>query len=120
MIQGLRTLSQRQDLIRFLVTAHVKSMHKNTLLGYVWWVLDPLLLAAVFVLLVGVILGRGGPAFPAFILAAIIPWKFFSSSSAVMSLRVSTSSSSMSRDFICSGLGRLSNWAARALSIIVR
>jgi len=39
-----------------------------------------LLLAAVFVLLIGVILGRGGPAFPAFILAAIIPWKFFSSS----------------------------------------
>ena len=52
-----------------------------TLLGNVWWILDPLLQMLVYWVLVGVILERDRyPDFPLFIFAAILPWKWFDSS----------------------------------------
>jgi len=52
----------------------------NTVLGNIWWVLDPLLQMAVYVIFVSVILGRGGADYPLFVFSAILPWKWFSTS----------------------------------------
>ena len=71
------TLSRRR-LIAYLVRADLKKSGADTLLGNVWWVVDPLLQMLVYYIFVGVILGRGGNnAFPLFIFAAILPWKWF-------------------------------------------
>ncbi|MCL6624201.1 MAG: NINE protein, partial [Fimbriimonadales bacterium] len=45
-----------------------------------WWVLDPLLQMAVYVILVTIIFQRSIEAYPLFIFSAILPWKWFSSS----------------------------------------
>ena len=74
------TLSRRR-LIAYLVRADLKKTGADTLLGNVWWVVDPLLQMLVYWLLVGVILNRGAstPDYPLFIFAAILPWKWFES-----------------------------------------
>jgi ABC-type polysaccharide/polyol phosphate export permease len=72
------TLSRRR-LIAYLVRADLKKTGADTLLGNIWWILDPLLQMLVYYVLVGVILGRGGPGYPLFILSAILPWKWFAS-----------------------------------------
>jgi ABC-type polysaccharide/polyol phosphate export permease len=76
--QGFSELIGRQRLIRYLVGAEMKRTHANTALGQLWWVLDPLLQMLVYVVLVAVILRRGTPDFPLFLFAAILPWKWFS------------------------------------------
>jgi ABC-type polysaccharide/polyol phosphate export permease len=72
-------VSQRRRLIRYLVQADVRKKGADTLLGNLWWVLDPLLQMAVYVVLVAVVFNRVVPDYPLFIFAAILPWKWFQS-----------------------------------------
>jgi len=70
----------RRRLIGYLVQADVRKKGADTLLGNLWWVLDPLLQMAVYVVLVSVIFHRDKPDYPVFIFAAILPWKWFQTS----------------------------------------
>ena len=74
---GLDDMFGRRRLTRFLVGADIKRTHADTLFGQLWWVIDPLLQMAVYVLLVTVIFQRSQPAYPLFVFAAILPWKWF-------------------------------------------
>jgi homopolymeric O-antigen transport system permease protein len=78
---GITETLSRRRLIAYLVRADLKKSGADTLLGNVWWVLDPLLQMLVYVILVGVILQRGSGTedYPLFIFAAILPWKWFES-----------------------------------------
>jgi lipopolysaccharide transport system permease protein len=75
--QAAREIRSRRRLIRYLVQADLKKKGADTILGNVWWVLDPLLQMLVYVLLVSVILERKQEDYPLFIFAAILPWKWF-------------------------------------------
>ena len=77
---GIRETLSRRRLIAYLVRADLKKSGADTLLGNVWWVLDPLLQMLVYYVLVGVILQRNTyPDYPLFIFSAILPWKWFDS-----------------------------------------
>jgi ABC-type polysaccharide/polyol phosphate export permease len=75
--QGIAETLSRRRLIAYLVRADLKKKGTDTLLGNVWWVVDPLLQMLVYFVLVEVILQRGGPGYPLFIFCAILPWKWF-------------------------------------------
>ena len=75
--EAARELVSRRRLVRYLVQAEVKKRGANTILGNVWWVLDPLLLMLVYVVLVTIIARRPVDDYPLFIFAAILPWKWF-------------------------------------------
>jgi ABC-type polysaccharide/polyol phosphate export permease len=75
--EAARDVWSRRRLVRYLVGAEMKKRGVTTLLGNVWWVLDPLLLMVVYVVLVTVISRRPVPDYPLFIFAAILPWKWF-------------------------------------------
>ena len=77
--QGFRDLWSRRRLARYLVQADLTKTGANTLLGNIWWVMDPLLQMAVYVVFVSVILDNKTPDYPLFVFAAILPWKWFSS-----------------------------------------
>ena len=76
--QGIRDITGRRRLIRYLVLADLKRTHADTLFGQIWWILDPLLQMAVYYILVEVIFQRSVPDYPLFLFAAILPWKWFS------------------------------------------
>jgi lipopolysaccharide transport system permease protein/teichoic acid transport system permease protein len=67
----------RRRLIRYMVRADVKKRGVNTVLGNIWWVLDPLLTMLVYVLVMTVIFQRSTPDFPLFLLSAMVPFKWF-------------------------------------------
>ncbi|MEX1333879.1 MAG: ABC transporter permease, partial [Candidatus Limnocylindrales bacterium] len=67
----------RRRLIRYMVRADVKKRGVNTVLGNVWWVLDPLITMLVYVLVMTVIFQRSTPDFPLFLLSAMVPFKWF-------------------------------------------
>jgi lipopolysaccharide transport system permease protein/teichoic acid transport system permease protein len=67
----------RRRLIRYMVRADVKKRGVNTVLGNVWWVLDPLITMMVYVLVMTVIFQRSTPDFPLFLLSAMVPFKWF-------------------------------------------
>jgi lipopolysaccharide transport system permease protein/teichoic acid transport system permease protein len=67
----------RRRLIRYMVRADVKKRGVNTVLGNVWWVLDPLITMLIYVLVMTVIFQRSTPDFPLFLLSAMVPFKWF-------------------------------------------
>ena len=79
-VEGLGEIWSRRRLIGYLVRADLKKKGADTLLGNVWWILDPLLQMLVYVILVDFIFRRSVPDYPLFIFAAILPWKWFTSS----------------------------------------
>ncbi len=78
--EAIEDIRSRRRLVRYLVQADIKKKGADTLLGNLWWVLDPLLQMAVYVVFVSLILNVDTPDYPLFILSAILPWKWFTSS----------------------------------------
>src|SRR5690625_2446079 len=76
----IKEIKKRKDLILYLVKSGLKAEHRNSYLGYFWWLLDPLLNIAVYYFLVVIILGRGGPDYPIFLTIGLIVWRWMSSS----------------------------------------
>jgi ABC-type polysaccharide/polyol phosphate export permease len=80
--QTVVDISTRRRLIQYLVRADLKKHGSDTVLGNVWWILDPLLTMLVYFVLIAVILRTNREAYPLFIFCAILPWKWFSSTMA--------------------------------------
>jgi ABC-type polysaccharide/polyol phosphate export permease len=74
---AVREIWSRRRLIRYLVRAEIKKQGTDTVLGNVWWVLDPLISLLVYVFVMQVIFARDQPEFGVFLLAAMIPFKWF-------------------------------------------
>jgi len=75
---GIDDLRGRRRLTRYLVGAELKRTHADTAFGQLWWILDPLLQMAVYFILITVMLKQRIPDYPLFLFAAILPWKWFS------------------------------------------
>lgn len=72
-----------------MVWSDFKVEYSQTLLGYLWWLLDPLMYTLVYVFLVRVVFSRGDALYPVFVLSALVPWKLVTSTmgGAVNSIR---------------------------------
>ena len=79
-LHQIRELWNSRELIKCLVSSDLKVTYKNKVLGFLWTVLDPLMMMGVYVLLVRVIFQRGGPQFPILLFSALLAWKWFTSS----------------------------------------
>jgi ABC-type polysaccharide/polyol phosphate export permease len=75
--EGIADIRSRRRLVSYLVQADVRKRGADTVLGNIWWVLDPLLQMAVYVVFVTIIVQKPLPDYPLFIFAAILPWKWF-------------------------------------------
>ncbi|WP_216829905.1 ABC transporter permease [Alkalihalobacterium elongatum] len=72
----IQEMLKRKDLLVYLVKSGLKAEHRNSYLGYFWWLLDPLLNVLVYYFLVSVILGRGGENFAVFLVIGLIGWRW--------------------------------------------
>ena len=75
----LREFVGAHELLYFLVLRNLKLRYKQTALGAVWAVLQPLLSMVVFTAVFGRLarLGSDGLPYPLFALAALVPWTYF-------------------------------------------
>lgn len=78
--EAIDEVRSRRRLVGYLVRADIAKRGADTILGNLWWVIDPLLQMAVYVIFVSIIFQRPTPDYPLFVLAAILPWKWFTSS----------------------------------------
>jgi ABC-type polysaccharide/polyol phosphate export permease len=76
----LRELRQYRYLLRNLVVRDLKARYKNSVLGILWSILNPLFLMVVFTVLFNVLANNQIRQYPIFVLVGLIPWNFFSGS----------------------------------------
>jgi len=80
MIEQIKSVWARHDLFISIVQFQLKAENKNKALGFLWSLLDPLLLMLTYIILVHYIFGRGGPQFPVLLFSALLSWRWFASS----------------------------------------
>src|SRR5262245_48547229 len=78
---ALHEIWSYRDLFWFLVWRDLKVRYRQTLLGVIWVVLQPMLTMAVFAVVLGQLVGvpSDGVPYPLFAYAGLLPWLFFSS-----------------------------------------
>lgn len=77
----ITSLFRNRALVGALVARDLKARYRGTMLGYLWSLLNPLLLLAVYtVVFTAVIPARAeaGSPYPLFLLAGLLPWLFLS------------------------------------------
>src|SRR3954464_9619482 len=76
---GVREVLSRRRLIAYMVRADLRKSGSDTLLGNVWWVVDPLLQMLIYSVLVTLVFNRKIPDYGLFVFSGILPWKWFES-----------------------------------------
>ena len=72
-----------REIVYMLVLRDLKARTKQAYLGYLWILIQPLLLTGVFSFLVQQVLGRTDLSeipYPVFLMAGVIPWQYFANS----------------------------------------
>ncbi len=67
------------NIILFKTWADLRAEASRAYIGFIWWFLEPLLYMSAFYLIFGLGLRMGGEGFIYFLLAGLVPWKWFSS-----------------------------------------
>ncbi len=69
-----------RDLLRELVVRDLTAIYKQTILGPIWVLLQPLITSLMFAVIFGMVARMSIPGIPAllFYMSAIVPWSFFS------------------------------------------
>ena len=71
------SLFRYRELVRNLVIKDLKLKYRDSVLGFMWSLANPLLLILVYSFVFGHILRGGPPNFAYFIMVGILPWTFF-------------------------------------------
>lgn len=95
----IKELWGRRSLIRVLVGRELKSSYEMSIVGFSWWLLEPLSLSFVYVILINILTqrGAGDPTMVLSILLAVLPFKWLRQS-LVGSMGVVRSNSSLVND----------------------
>lgn len=78
--QRLRNIWAYRELLRNLVRLQLKVKYKNSVLGFVWSLLNPVLYIVVFTFVFTVVQTTTIEAFPVFLLSGLLCWNLFSTS----------------------------------------
>ncbi|MGI8754527.1 MAG: ABC transporter permease, partial [Acidimicrobiales bacterium] len=77
-IQRIRTLWQYRELVGNLTRKELKVKYKNSVLGFLWSLLNPLMYLVVFSLVFSIISQVSVPYFGIFFLSGLLAWNLFS------------------------------------------
>jgi ABC-2 type transport system permease protein len=80
MIQKFREILQYRELLQTLVAKDLKIRYHGTIFGYLWSLLNPFLMMLVYTLVFAVFLRIKMEHYSLFLIAALLPWTFFSNS----------------------------------------
>lgn len=84
MIKRIREILAYQGLLSNLIMRDLRLRYKSSILGFLWSLVNPMLLMIVFTIVFTVMIPNlSVPKFPVFVMCAVLPWNFFST--AVMS-----------------------------------
>ncbi|MGD9797109.1 MAG: ABC transporter permease [Acidimicrobiia bacterium] len=79
-VKHVATVWAYRELLVNLVRKELKVRYKNSVLGFVWSLLNPALYLAVFTIVFQVVLGNGIPYFAIYLLSGLLAWNLFSAS----------------------------------------
>lgn len=80
MIRRVGEFYQYRELLRNLVVRDLKVRYRNSVLGVLWSLLNPLLMTLVFTVVFTLMIPSNIPNYPVFFMCGFLPWTFLASS----------------------------------------
>ena len=77
--ERLANIWRSRELLVAFTRTELKVKYKNSVLGFMWSMLNPALYLVVFYVAFDLILGGGIPRFPIYLLSGLLVWNFFTS-----------------------------------------
>jgi len=74
----IRKILNSKELIFNLVLKEIKLKYKNSMLGFLWTLIDPLFMIAIFLLIFTKLFRYELPSYPSYLLIGIFVWNYFS------------------------------------------
>ena len=101
-LMNLREIWQHRELLYFLVWRDLKARYKQTILGILWVILQPLMMTLVFTIFLGklVRVETGATPYPLFLYAGLLPWIFFSNAVSSGSYSILASSQMITKVYL--------------------
>ena len=78
MLQLVKEVYKNRELIWALALKELRVRYKRSALGFLWALLNPLLMMAILTLVFSHIMRLGVQSYAVFLLSALLPWTFFS------------------------------------------
>ncbi len=73
----IKLIFKKQELLFYFIRTDLKIIYNHKILGFLWTILDPLLMMSVYIFLVVIIFKRGGPKFPILLFTSLLAWQWF-------------------------------------------
>ena len=101
-LMKLREFWDHRELLYYLVWRELKARYKQTVLGILWVILQPLLMTLVFTVFLGklVQVQTGNTPYPLFLYAGLLPWTFFSNAVSSGSYSILASSQMITKVYL--------------------
>jgi ABC-2 type transport system permease protein len=80
MLRLIREIGDNRELIWALAMKELHIRYKRSALGFLWALLNPLLMMIIYTLVFSTIMRFDVPHYPIFLISTLLPWTFFSQS----------------------------------------
>lgn len=77
-----------REILLYGVYSDLKTEIARRFLGFLWWIIEPVMYMTVFYIVFGLALRQGGPEYVPFLLSGMIAWKWFDGSVRQASLSI--------------------------------
>lgn len=75
-----RDIKKYREYLVTSISNELTTKYAKTVVGYLWWLLDPFLYMFIYVFIVNIALGRGAPGLPVFLFTGLLFWRWTSGS----------------------------------------
>jgi lipopolysaccharide transport system permease protein len=73
------------EIVWYKALAELRAEAARAYLGFLWWIIEPVIYMGAFYVVFGLIFQRGGPDFVPFLLCGLLVWKWFGSTVVISS-----------------------------------
>jgi ABC-2 type transport system permease protein len=100
MISNLRELYQFRELLKNLVIKELKLRYKRSVLGFLWTMLNPLMMMIILTLVFSQMMRFDMKNFAIFLLCGLLPWNYFSHSVSMSTMSLISNANLINKVYI--------------------
>jgi lipopolysaccharide transport system permease protein len=119
LITQFREIYQYREAVRNLVARDLKVRYSHSVLGAVWGLFSPLLMALVYTIVFNYLVTSNISAYPVFILAGLLPWQFFSGTVSSTTGAITTNATLINRVYFPREVLPLANMLSNASNFLL-